>query len=171
MKTTTITVLVFYTSLVAFFCMDHVKRVSSHAATDYPPPLVEQISVGFHYTVNSSVLSDSSKAPVKKKYRIFFENRSSKKLEVSIRYKNIEGKWLIDEAKTLRPGGEQEMGVTYSKTYFYHATSKKRLNRKAFANKYKSGENVEAMLRLGLTKQDIWECYSKEACNTFAVLQ
>jgi hypothetical protein len=151
--------------------MNHVETAPNYINSDFSFSLKEQVKASFHYTVNSSGLSDSIKSPSKKKYRIFFENRSSKKLEITIRYKNVDGKWIIDQTKTLKPGEEQEMGISYSKVYFYHATSKRKFNKKAFAEKYENGEFENAMSRLGLTKQEIWECYSSEACNTFAVFE
>jgi hypothetical protein len=171
MKTTTLIVLVLYTSTVAFFGMQSVKNATLITNSESTFPIDEQIGASFHYSVNSSDVLASVKATDKKKYRIFFENRSSKKLVVTIRYRDINGKWIIEEGKTLKSGEEQEMGTTYSNVYFYHATSKRKLNKKIFAVKYQGDVYADAMTRLGLTKQDIWECYSTEACNSFAVFE
>jgi hypothetical protein len=171
MKTTTLSVLVFYTSLMGFLNINNVEKNTNQTSSSYSSPDKEKVTASFHYSANPINLSDSTIPLVKRKYRIFFENRSPTKIDVTIRYENEEGQWVINEPKNLNPGEEHEMGITHSKTYFYHASSKKRLNKKALTSKFMTGLHEAAMVRLGFTKQDIWECYNTDTCNSFAVFE
>uniref|UniRef100_UPI0040479938 hypothetical protein n=1 Tax=Roseivirga sp. TaxID=1964215 RepID=UPI0040479938 len=171
MKTVTISVLVLYTGLVALLNMHHVERVAIHSENTHLAINEGLMKVSFYSTPSQQSFQDSLTLPTKKRYRIFFKNRSSKKLEVAVRFKTESGEWTINEPEILKPGEEQEMGISYSNTYFYHASSSKGLNKKALATKFRSGLHEDAMHRLGFTKQDIWECYSTDTCNAFAVFE
>lgn len=170
MKTVTISVLVLYTGLVALLNMRNVEKDTGHSESAHLA-LKGSMDVSFYSTPSQQYFQDSLTIPIKKRYRIFFKNKSSKKLEVAVRFKTESGEWTINEPETLKPGEEQEMGISYSNTYFYRASSSRGLNKKALAAKYRSGLHEEAMNRLGFTKQDIWECYSTDTCNAFAVFE
>jgi hypothetical protein len=171
MKTATISVLVMYTSLVAFFSMHSVEKAAINSTNENSTLYEDEFDVSFHSSPTQLNFSDSVVSPSKKRYHIFFKNRSPKKLEVAVRYLDESSNWVINESEVLEPGEEQEMGVGYSKTYFYRASSKKGINKKALAVKYQSGLHEDTMTRLGFVKQDIWECYSTDTCNAFAVFE
>ncbi len=171
MKTATISVLVLYTSLVAFIGIHTTEKATTPFENEDLISSEVKLKVSSHSYPTQFNFSDSTKTATKKKYHIFFKNLSSRKLEVAIRYMDKTGNWIIKESEDLKPGEEQEMGVGYAKTYFYHASSKKGLNKKALAVKYQSGLHEDAMVRLGFMKQDIWECYSTDTCNAFAVFE
>lgn len=171
MKTVTISVLVLYTGLVALLNMRNVEKDTGYSESALLASYEDPMEVSFYSSPSQRYFHDSLTIPTKKRYRIFFKNRSSKKLEVAIRFKTENGEWTINAPEILKPGEEQEMGISFSKTYFYRASSSRGLNKKALAAKYRSGLHEEAMNRLGFTKQDIWECYSTDTCNAFAVFE
>jgi hypothetical protein len=171
MKTATISVLVFYTSLVAFIGIHNTEKAANPFENEDLISNEVELKASFHSYPTQFNFSDSLLSPSKKRYHIFFKNLSSRKLEVAIRYMDENGTWIIKETEVLKPGEEQEKGVGYAKTYFYRASTKKGLNKKALLTKYQKGLHEEAMNRLGFTKQDIWECYSTDTCNAFAVFE
>ena len=170
MKTATISVLVFYTSLVAFIGIHTTEKAAIPFDNGESTSNEVELKVHFHSYPAQLIFSDSTKT-AKKKYHIFFKNMSSRKLEVAVRYMDENSNWIFKESEVIKPGEEQEMGVGYAKTYFYRASTKKGLNKKALLTKYKKGLHEDAMNRLGFTKQEIWECYSTDTCNAFAVFE
>jgi uncharacterized membrane protein len=122
--------------------------VNKHSSDLNPESLLAEI-----YSM-PTLVSDSTITPKKKRYQIIFDNKSEYKIDVAIRYKEYSGEWMTDAWVTLNPGEKKLMGSSDQKSYFYYA------------------KTVDKSIRkLKFWKQDIWECYNSEMCNSFAVFR
>ena len=168
MKAVTNLVLVLSTSLVAFFGTPRAEKATfpleKHATTVESTAELHSIPAFF-------TESDSVNKKHKKEYHIFFENRSTDKLEVAIRYKAYNGQWTTMGFESLKPGETKMMGTSDEQTYFYYASTQHKWNKREWSGKYKFSLKESAKNRLGFKKQDIWECYDTEMCKAYAVFK
>ena len=112
---------------------------------------------------------EPNNATTKKAYHIYFENKSREPIDVAIRFKDEEGEWQLDGLTKLKPGEKKKMAESIEKTYYYYASN---IDLKSADNQsFKFPINHNSRKKLKFLKQEIWECYNSEMCNTFAVFR
>lgn len=170
MKAVTISVLVFFTGLVAFFGTIHAEKATGFHNNN---PMLEHIEGTVDlYNSNTTVhISDSTESPHKKEYHIFFENRSQEKIEVAIRYKEYNGEWMTTGFEVLKPKQKKLMGLSDEQTYFYYATTQHKSKKKVWQGDHKFSLKKGSKKKIGFKRQDIWECYNTDTCNEIAVFK
>ena len=107
----------------------------------------------------------------KKEYHIYFENKSKAPVKAAVRYKEYAGNWKSEGWISLDPGEKKLIGLSDETTYFYYAQVDTRRNAKVWKGKYKFALSDDASNKLPFKRQQIWECYHTEMCNTFAVFR
>lgn len=122
-----------------------------------------------HFTMPTA--NDSVVSLKKKRYDIIFDNKSEFDLQVAIRYKEYSGEWTTDAWITLKPGEKKLMGSSDETTYYYYAKAKSKWRKIAWDGKHKFKVGDKSLNKVRFRKQDIWECYHSEMCNTFAVFR
>jgi len=123
-----------------------------------------------HYSMPMEVPTvDSPKK--KKRYQIIFDNKSEYKIDVAIRYKEFDGEWTTNAWITILPGEKKLMGSSDQTSYFYYAKTKSKWRKRVWTGKHKFKMGDKSLNKLRFRKQDIWECYNTEMCNTFAVFR
>ncbi len=168
MKTLTIYALVLGVSLTSIFSPLSGKRPSYYAPLESleletPTELLESFALP-GLAVNAAVSDNKHKA-----YHIYFENQSREPIDVAIRFKDESGRWQMDGLTQLNPGEKKKMGESSEKTYYYYASN---LNLEAESDEsFKYSIKHKSTKKLRFLKQEIWECYNSEMCNTFAVFR
>ena len=161
--------------IVASMGLMTVRSDSESARTDYVAPLeslplFDDMITTDHFTVPARPVDDDI-IPKKKKYHIYFENKSPKPVKAAVRYKEYAGDWKSEGWISLKPGEKRLIGLSDETTYFYYAQLDTRRNKKVWKGKYKFAMSEEASNKLPFKKQEIWECYHTQMCNTFAVFR
>ena len=88
---------------------------------------------------------------------------------MAIRFKNESEGWHQGELTQLLPGEKKKMGESTHKTYYYYASN---LNLNASKKEsFKFPITHKSSKKLRFLKEEIWECYNTEMCNTFAVFR
>jgi uncharacterized membrane protein len=118
-----------------------------------------------------SLASDSTNNSKKKRYQIIFDNKSEYKIDVAIRYKEYSGEWTTDAWISLNPGEKKIMGSSDETTYFYYAKTDSKWRKQAWSGDHKFKSDDKSLNKLKFRKQNIWECYDTEGCNTFSVFR
>lgn len=170
MKTLTVYALVLGTGVMTLLSLLEQKE-SQHI----PTGTFEQSSTFEQYSVAEmpAIHSDSNNNSEfrKKEYHIYFENKSDESLDVAIRYKDYHGDWNTQGFVTLKAGEKKHMGVSDQKTYFYYAENQHKWKKRKWAGNYSFPINESDLNKIRFVKQEIWECYDTEMCNTFAVFR
>ena len=133
-------------------------------------PLFEEVISTDHFTM-PVVAVEPTTIPQKKKYHIYFENKSPEPVKAAVRYKEYAGDWKSEGWISLEPGEKKLIGLSDETTYFYYAQLDTRRNKKVWKGKYKFALSESASNKLPFRKQEIWECYHTQMCNTFAVFR
>ena len=107
----------------------------------------------------------------KKEYHIYYENRSDEPIQVAIRYKEYSGQWHTEGLQTLQPGETKLMGLSDQKTYYSYAQSVKKWRKKKWKGDYQFALEDNSLNKVEFKKQEIWECYDTQMCNSFAVFR
>ena len=115
----------------------------------------------------------ASPVPAKrnKEYHIYYKNSSTESIEVAIRYKSHSGEWLTKGFTTLAPGENKLMGLSEEKTYYSYAQSKKKWGKKKWKGDHSFPLKPNSTKKIQFEKQEIWECYDSQTCNSFAVFR
>ena len=145
--------------------MDYVAPLESLPLND------EDLITTDHFTVPVMPSGTAAEAPKKKKYHIYFENKSQTPVKAAVRYKEYAGDWKSEGWISLEPGEKKLIGLSDETTYFYYAKLDTRRSKKVWKGKYKFAMSEEASNKLPFKKQEIWECYHTQMCNTFAVFR
>ena len=162
------------TSQVLMLCMSLMTITSPNAGIGISDAVSTEIATEFLAEANYSALADPADTVLsakKKKYQIIFENKTAYKLEVAIRYKVYRGKWTTDAWILLKPGEKKLMGSSDETTYFYFAKAQSEWRKHSWEGEHKFKGQDKSLNKLRFKKQDIWECYNSDVCNTFAVFR
>lgn len=168
MKSVTISVLLLYASFVALFSTPSAEKATNIDESGFMT--VSNFTSGSFHSYSCADFSVAGHDK-KKEYHIFFENRSSDKLKVAIRFKEYNGSWTTTGFETLAPGEKKLMGLSDEQTYFYYASTQRKLNKREWKGRYKFALGKTSANKLAFKRQEIWECYDSNVCNTFAVFQ
>lgn len=143
---------------------------------DYVVPLEslplndEDLISADHFTI-PVMPTDPALLPKKKKYHIYFENKAQTPVKAAVRYKEYAGAWKSEGWISLEPGEKKLIGLSDETTYFYYAKLDTKRSKKVWKGKYKFAMSEDASNKLPFKKQEIWECYHTQMCNTFAVFR
>ena len=168
MKTLITYSLIVSTGLMAFLSLKPLMR------QDFVTPLeartLDDSSPTEAFTLPVLSPPEITSSDKKKEYHIYFENRSTEAIKAVVRYKAYDGSWTSEGWITLKPGEKQLIGASDETTYYYYAKSLKKRG-KVWKGKHRLETTEEIGSKLPFIKQDIWECYHTQMCNTFAVFR
>ncbi len=139
--------------------------VNKHSSEILPESLLAEV-----YS-SPSPFSDSTKINKNKRYQIIFDNKSEYKIDVAIRYKEYNGDWMTNAWVTIQPGEKKLMGSSDHTTYFYYAKTQSKWRKQAWSGEHKFKGDDKSLRKLRFKKQNIWECYDTETCNSFSVFR
>ena len=145
--------------------------VSEEFADKPAPDFHPETLLAENYSIPVEIDSINGIPLKKKRYQIIFDNKSEYKIDVAIRYKEYSGDWTTDAWITINPGEKKLMGSSDQTTYFYYAKTQSKWRKQAWGGKHKFKLGNKSLNKLRFRKQNIWECYNTDMCNTFAVFR
>lgn len=167
--------LALYTILLGAGAMTLYSHLTSDRQSFYAPLETVELEMTEELFNTDLVRMHTVSAPMdarrSKEYHIYYENRSSEAIDVAIRYKTYGGEWETRGFETLAPGEKKLMGLSDQKTYYSYAQGTKKLRRKKWRGKHNFSLEPNSSNKIQFEKQEIWECYDTQMCNTFAVFR
>ena len=134
-------------------------------------PLEDEDLISVDHFTMPTLPSPTEVLTKKKEYHIYFENKSQKPVKAAVRYKEYAGNWKSEGWISLSPGEKKLIGLSDETTYFYYAQVDTRRTSKEWKGNYKFALSEESSSKLPFKRQQIWECYHTQMCNTFAVFR
>ncbi len=146
------------------------ERQSFYASLE-PVELTTDNGMFNHKPVRMHTVASPVSTKRKKEYHIYYENRSNEPIQVAIRYKEYSGEWNTEGFQILEPGEKKLMGLSDQKTYYSYAQSAKKWRKKKWRGDYQFPLESSSSNKVEFKKQEIWECYDTQMCNSFAVFR